>query len=152
MKSNQQFVYRSLHFTYSLFTYSRRNVTMIFIVVTILCTIILLFVMYLFIIKICWPKFIRPMTYKGKQYYNRCIFSSIFLKTPKKLSFKISHSQKIFKICFKFDHKLVRAFTTLVQAVLNLATGRTRSCPRSLSLTLLKKKFQNVKLDLFRHI
>ena len=44
--------------------YQRRNVTMIFIVVTILCTIILLFVMYLFIMKICWPRFIRPMTYK----------------------------------------------------------------------------------------
>ena len=46
--------------------YQRRNVTMIFIVVTILCTIIMLFVMYLFIMKICWPRFIRPMTYKGK--------------------------------------------------------------------------------------
>lgn len=44
--------------------YQRRNVTMIFIVVTILCTIILLLVMYLFIWKICWPRFIRPMTYK----------------------------------------------------------------------------------------
>ena len=39
----------------------------------------------------------------------------------------------------------------LVQAVLSLAAGRTRSCPRSLSLTLLKLFFQNVKLDLFRH-
>ena len=45
-----------------------------------------------------------------------------------------------------------RTYKSLVQAVLSLAADRTRSCPRSLSLTLLKKKFQNVKLDLFRHI
>ena len=38
-------------------------------------------------------------------------------------------------------------YTSLVQAVLSLATGRTRS----LLLTLLKKVFQNVKLDLFWH-
>ena len=49
-----------------------------------------------------------------------------------------------------FDHKLLGAYTSLVQAVLSLAAGRTRSCSRSLSLTLLKKN-QNVKLDLFRH-
>ena len=42
-------------------------------------------------------------------------------------------------------------FPNLVQAVLSLAAGRTRSYPRSLSLTLLKFFFQNVKLDLFRH-
>ena len=41
--------------------------------------------------------------------------------------------------------------TSLVQAVLSLAASRTRSCPRSLLLSLLKFFFQNVKLDLFRH-
>ena len=47
--------------------------------------------------------------------------------------------QKIFWFCSKFDHKLLGTYTSLVQAVLSLAAGRTRSCPRSLSLTLLNK-------------
>ena len=63
----------------------------------------------------------------------------------------ISPSKEIFRFCYKFDHKLLGTNTILVQAVLSLAAGRTRSCPRSLSLTLIKKKFQNVKLDLFWH-
>ena len=59
--------------------------------------------------------------------------------------------QKIFWFCSKFDHKLLGTYTNLVQAVLTLAADRTSSCPGSLSLTLFKKVFQNVKLDLFRH-
>ena len=46
--------------------------------------------------------------------------------------------QKIFWFCSKFEHKLLGTYTNLVQAVLSLAAGRTRSCPRCLSLTLLK--------------
>ena len=46
---------------------------------------------------------------------------------------------------------IINIEASLVQAVLSLATVRTRSCPRSLSLTLLKNVSQNVKLDLFRH-
>ena len=58
----------------------------------------------------------------------------------------ISSSKKYFFITF-----LNKTYTSLVQAILSLADGRTRSCPRSLSLTLLKTIVQNVKLDLFRH-
>ena len=50
-----------------------------------------------------------------------------------------------------FDNKVLGTYTSLLQAVLSLAFDRTRSCPRSLSLTLLKKNFQTVKLNLFRH-
>ena len=46
---------------------------------------------------------------------------------------------------------IINIEASLVQAVLSLATIRTRSCPRSLSLTLLKNFFQNVKLDFFWH-
>ena len=59
--------------------------------------------------------------------------------------------QKIFWFCSKFDHKLLGTYTSLVQAVLSLAAHRTRSYQRSLSLTLLKKFFHNIKLDLFWH-
>ena len=77
--------------------------------------------------------------------------NSIFISCcPHKRCLMITPS-KIFWFCSKFDHKLLRTYTSLVKAVLNLAAGRTRSCPRSLSLTLLKSFFQNVKLDLFRH-
>ena len=46
------------------------------------------------------------------------------LLLPQKRCLIISHSQKIFKICSKFDHKLVRSLSILVQAVLNLADLR----------------------------
>ena len=46
--------------------------------------------------------------------------------------------QKIFWFSSKFDHKLLGTYISLVQAVLSLATCRTRSCQRSLLLTLLK--------------
>ena len=39
----------------------------------------------------------------------------------------------------KVSDKLLGPYTSLVQAVLSSAAGRTRSCPRSLSPTLLKK-------------
>ena len=73
-----------------------------------------------------------------------------FMPPPQKMPYDIPF-KKIFWFCSKFDHKLLGTYTSLVQAVLSLAAGRTRSCPRSLSLTLLKNFFQNVKLDLFRH-
>ena len=44
----------------------------------------------------------------------------------------------------KVSDKLLGPYTSLMQAVLSSAAGRTRSCPRSLSLTLLKKSLQKV--------
>ena len=44
--------------------YQRRNLTLIFIVVTLICIIIVTFIVYLFIVKFLWPRFIVPMTYK----------------------------------------------------------------------------------------
>jgi len=75
------------------------------------------------------------------RYYN-------FMPPPQKMPYQLSYP--LFWFCFKFDHKLLGAYTSLVQAVLSLAASRTRSCPRSLSITLLKIIFQNVKLNLFR--
>ena len=67
--------------------------------------------------------------------------NSIFiLRRPHKRCLMISPSKEIFWFCSKFDHKLLGTNTSLVQAVLSLVASRTRSCPRSLSLTLLKKK------------
>ena len=40
----------------------------------------------------------------------------------------------------RVSDRLLGSYTILVQPVLSSAVGRTRSCPRSLSLTLLKKK------------
>ena len=53
-------------------------------------------------------------------------FFDFILQLPLKRCLIISHSQKIFQICSKFDHKLVRWFIILVQAVWNSAAGRTR--------------------------
>ena len=75
----------------------------------------------------------------------------LFHPAPTKDALWYLFQKYIFWFCSKFDHKLLGTYKSLVQAVLSLAAGRTISCPRSLSLTLLKNFFQNVKLHLFRH-
>ena len=44
--------------------YQRRNTTLIFTVVVLICVIIATFLIYILVVKLIWPKFFVPRTYK----------------------------------------------------------------------------------------